>query len=90
MLTSVCTGLGAFSHAQWIPVTMAISAGFAAALAYTQVSYLRLIDFCVTQLKAQGPSRTCNESKEEGGGDTQVRCRANMARIRQNLALAFR
>jgi len=28
-------------------------------------SYLRLIDFCVTQLKAQGPSRTCNESKEK-------------------------
>ena len=30
-------------------------------------SYLRLIDCCTTQLKAQGPSkfRTCNESKEE-------------------------
>jgi len=28
-------------------------------------SYLRLIDLCITQLKAQGPSRTCNESKEE-------------------------
>ena len=28
-------------------------------------SYLRLIDPCITQLKAQGPSRTCNESKEE-------------------------
>ena len=28
-------------------------------------SYLRLIDFCITQLTAQGPSRTCNESKEE-------------------------
>ena len=26
----------------------------------------RLIDSCITQLKAQGPSRTCNESKEEG------------------------
>ena len=26
---------------------------------------MRLIDFCITQLKAQGPSRTCNESKEE-------------------------
>ena len=24
-----------------------------------------LIDSCITQLKAQGPSRTCNESKEE-------------------------
>ena len=29
-------------------------------------SYLRRIDSCITQLKAQGPSRTCNESKEEG------------------------
>ena len=28
-------------------------------------SYLRLIDFCITQLKAQGPCRTCNESKDE-------------------------
>jgi len=26
-------------------------------------TYLRLIDSCITQLKAQGPSRTCNESK---------------------------
>jgi len=29
---------------------------------------LRLMDSCITQLKAQGPSRTCNESKEEGWG----------------------
>ena len=28
-------------------------------------SYLRLIDSCITQIKAQRPSRTCNESKEE-------------------------
>ena len=28
-------------------------------------SYARLIDSCITQLKAQGPSRTCTESKEE-------------------------
>ena len=28
-------------------------------------SYLRLIDSRITQLKAQGPSRTCNQSKEE-------------------------
>ena len=28
-------------------------------------SYRRLIDSCITQLKAQGPSRTCNESQEE-------------------------
>ena len=41
-------------------------------------AYLRLIDSCITQLKAQGPSRTCHESKEErlnvvcGGGDVCV------------------
>jgi len=29
---------------------------------------LRLIDSCITQLKAQGPSRTCNESREEEEG----------------------
>ena len=28
-------------------------------------SYLRYIESCITQTKAQGPSRTCNESKEE-------------------------
>ena len=27
--------------------------------------YLRLIDSCIAQLKAQGSSRKCNESKEE-------------------------
>ena len=32
------------------------------------VLYLRLIDSCITQLKAQGPCRTCNESKEEEEG----------------------
>ena len=31
-------------------------------------SYLRLIDSCITQLRAQGPSRTCNESKEDRCG----------------------
>ena len=28
-------------------------------------SYLRIIHSCITQLKAQRPSKTCNESKEE-------------------------
>ena len=28
-------------------------------------SYLRLVHSCITQLKAHGPSRTCNESKED-------------------------
>ena len=39
-------------------------------------SYLRLIDSCITQLKAQGPSRTCNESKgeeEEPAGEADDR-----------------
>ena len=33
-----------------------------------------LIDSCITQLKAQIPSRTCNESKEEEGvgGSTEL------------------
>ena len=31
-------------------------------------SHFRLIDSCITQFKAQGPSRTCNESKEEEEG----------------------
>ena len=37
---------------------------------------LRLIDSCITQLKAQGPSRTCDESKEEEEewGDTPWMC----------------
>ena len=28
-------------------------------------SYWRLIDSCITQRKAQGPSRTCNKGKED-------------------------
>ena len=28
-------------------------------------SYLGLINSCITQLKARGPARTCNESREE-------------------------
>ena len=35
-------------------------------------SYLRLIDSCSTQLKAQGPSRTCNESKEDEDRGTSL------------------
>ena len=31
----------------------------------TPFRYSRRIDSCIAQLKAQGPSRTCNESKEE-------------------------
>ena len=35
-------------------------------------SYLRLVDSCFTQLKAQGPSRTCNESEEEEEEETMT------------------
>jgi len=41
--------------------------------AHLPVSYLRLIDSCITQFKARGPSRTCNESKEEEEGDAVSR-----------------
>jgi len=37
-------------------------------------SYLRLIDSCITQLEAQGRSRTCNESKEEEEGVRTTAC----------------
>jgi len=36
----------------------------------------RLIDSCITQLKAQGPSRTCNESKEDEEESTDTRLAA--------------
>ena len=36
-----------------------------AAILHLPQAILRLIDSCITQLEAQGPSRNCNESKEE-------------------------
>ena len=33
---------------------------------------MRLIDSCITQLKAQGPSRTCNESATGSVGTTRA------------------
>ena len=33
---------------------------------------MKLIDSCITQRKAQGPSRTCNESKEEEGAGSHI------------------
>ena len=41
------------------PLHTEMSSGFKAD------SYLGLIDSWITQLKARGPSRTCNESEEE-------------------------
>ena len=47
-------------------------------------SYLRLIDSCITQLKAQGPTRTCHESKEaeEVDENTLSALRADRFRVR--------
>ena len=40
-------------------------AGTEAVQSLPRARILRLIDSCITQFKAQGPSRTCYESKEE-------------------------
>ena len=47
------------------PWNLSSSSLFAPKADKARHTYLRLIDFCITQLKAQGPSRTCDESKEE-------------------------
>ena len=48
-------------------------------------SYLRLIDSCITQLKAQGPSRTCDESKEEEEEQVREGVREAGSKIRQEI-----
>jgi len=50
-------------------------------------SYLRLIDSCITQLTAQGPSRSYNESKGEKEGR---RARYETSRITWNVAVPRR
>ena len=40
-------------------------------------SYFRLIDSCITQLKAQRPSKSCNESEEEEQGVHRVAVRGH-------------
>ena len=45
-------------------------------------SYLRLIDSCITQLKAQGPSRTCTEREEEEEG--KAGARPNLLSVSKN------
>ena len=47
-------------------------------------SYLRLIDSCITQCKAQGPSRTCNKGTEEKKG------RMNRVEGQQTASSSFR
>jgi len=37
-----------------------------------EIENLRPIDSCITQRKAQGPFRTCNESKEEEEENARV------------------
>ena len=44
-------------------------------------SYFRRIDSCITQLKAQGPARTCNESKEEDLGAEVVAVAGGAAEV---------
>jgi len=48
-------------------------------------SYLRLIDSCATQLKAQGPSRTCNKSKKKKKGSDLQLLHRNEQRFRGGL-----
>jgi len=44
-------------------------------------SYVRLIDSCITQRKAQRPFRTCNESKEATSKGGPCRWRMYHARV---------
>jgi len=46
--------------------------------------YLRLIDSCTTQLKAQGPSRTCKERKEEEEEEEEERTLSPQLEVRCN------
>jgi len=50
-------------------------------------SYLRLVDSCITQLKAQGPSMTCNESKEEEEDNAAEAFSSECAFIHSDLSL---
>ena len=45
-------------------------------------SNLRLTDSCITQLKVQGPSRTCDESKEDEEEEAMVRIRLRLRAFR--------
>jgi len=51
-------------------------------------SYLRLIDSCITQLKAQGPSRTCNESTEEEEEEEEPEARGAQGGAQRGLGWA--
>ena len=66
-LTQTNTHTLSGQRSTWTASGMCTS-NYAGALPATRTSstllHLRLTDSCITQLKAQGPSRTCNESKE--------------------------
>ena len=52
---------------------------------------MRLIDSCITPLKSQGPSRTCNESKEEEEAPCgEVRQTQALGRERESLLNLWR
>jgi len=48
-------------------------------------SYLRLIDSCITQLNAQGPSETCRKSKEEEEEDLAGRLEDREAAVERGV-----
>ena len=55
------------------------------------LAHLRLIDSCITQHKAQGPFKTCNESKEEeefSGGTLDAPGRAKCETLSSSLLLS--
>ena len=59
-------------------------------------SYVRRTDSCITQLKAQGPCRTCQESEEEeegwdlGSEEALVREVLQSTRIRRSTRVFLR
>ena len=50
-------------------------------------SYLRLVDVCITQLEAQGPSWTCTGSKDEEKKQRRVLRRAEAYRAQSAVTL---
>ena len=50
-------------------------------------SYLRLTDSCITQLKAQGPSRTCHEIKEEAEAVRHLAAHRREVRARRDVVV---
>ena len=53
-------------------------------------SHLRLIDSCITQLEAQEPPRTCNESKEESTTSSRTLTATSSRTLSTTLSRALR